>query len=80
MNGQVGQWGNSLAVRLPKNIAKELGVKVNDTINFTIENRKIVLEVVDDKPSFTLEELLKDYPDTQEEEVDWGHAVGLEAW
>lgn len=80
MTGQVGKWGNSLAVRLPKDMVQELGIKVNDTIDFTIEKGKIVLEVVEDEPSFTLEELLKDYPDTQEEEVDWGHGVGLEAW
>ncbi|WP_319420647.1 AbrB/MazE/SpoVT family DNA-binding domain-containing protein [Pleurocapsa sp. FMAR1] len=80
MTGQVGKWGNSLAVRLPKDIAEELDVKANDTVNFTIQKGKIVLEIVDKKPSFTLEELLNDYPETQEKEVDWGHAVGLEAW
>ena len=80
MTGQVGKWGNSLAVRLPKDITEELDVKANDTVNFTIQKGKIVLEIVKEKPSFTLEELLNDYPETQEKEVDWGHAVGFEAW
>lgn len=79
MTGQVGKWGNCLAVRLPKDITQELNVKANDTVNFAVENGKIIIEVVEARPSFTLEELLENYPDTQEE-VDWGCAVGHEAW
>ena len=78
MTGQVGKWGNCLAVRLPKDIIQELNVKANDTVSFSVVEGKIVLEVIDNKPSFTLEDLLSEYPETQEKEVDWGCAVGLE--
>lgn len=78
MTSQVGKWGNCLAVRLPKDITQELDIKPNDTIDFTIDEGKIVLEILSDKPKFNLEELLADYPDTQEEEVSWGSALGLE--
>ena len=78
MSVQVGKWGNSLAVRLPKNITDKLGVKVNDNVNFTIEKGKIVLKISDDKPKFTLDELLSEYPSDRETEIDWGCSVGLE--
>jgi antitoxin MazE len=32
MNVQVGKWGNSLAVRLPRNIVEKFGVKEGDSI------------------------------------------------
>ena len=78
MTGQVEKWGNCLAVRLPKDIIQELNVKANDTVSFSVVEGKIVLEVIDNKPSFTLEDLLSEYPETQEKEVDWGCTVGLE--
>ena len=80
MKGQVGKWGNSLAIRLPRELTEELQIECKTTVNLSIEKGKIVLEIENEKPEFTLEELLKDYPDTSETEVDWGCAVGNEAW
>jgi antitoxin MazE len=80
MKGQVGKWGNSLAIRLPRELTEELQIDCKTTLDLNIEKGKIVLEIVNEKPEFTLEELLRDYPDTPETEVDWSCAVGNEAW
>lgn len=40
---QVAKWGNSLAVRLPANLVKELGLREGDKIEF--EGDKRVLSV-----------------------------------
>jgi antitoxin MazE len=41
---QVSKWGNSLAVRLPKALVEELGLKEGDELN-VVAARKDVIEV-----------------------------------
>src|SRR5665213_2078038 len=41
---QVAKWGNSLAVRLPKKIVAELGLKAGDEVNLVAAGKK-ALEV-----------------------------------
>lgn len=79
MKTQVGRWGNSLAVRIPKYITEELSLESADEVDCRIENGKIVMELLrgDDDP--TLEELLA-MPLEREDEVDWGKPEGEEIW
>ena len=42
MKSQIGQWGNSLAVRLPKHISQSLGLKVNDRLSITEDGGRIM--------------------------------------
>ena len=58
MKSQVGQWGNSLAVRIPKHIVEALNLQVNDALEFTVKDGKAVLEPIPALPEFTLDELL----------------------
>jgi antitoxin MazE len=42
---QVSKWGNSLAIRLPKDVVEALGLKVGDELKVTASgDRKIALE------------------------------------
>jgi len=42
---QVAKWGNSLAVRLPKKLVDELGLKAGDEVNIVSSaNRRIEIE------------------------------------
>lgn len=76
---KVGMWGNSLGIRLPQTITKQVSLHEGALINISIENNKIILIPVPQK--YTLEELLKDAkPDMQHDELDWGEAVGEENW
>ncbi|MFZ2154577.1 MAG: AbrB/MazE/SpoVT family DNA-binding domain-containing protein [Bradyrhizobium sp.] len=50
---QVSKWGNSLAVRLPKKLVEELGLKEGDDVDVTATDAQtIVLSKCDDKGDF----------------------------
>ncbi|NJK57401.1 MAG: AbrB/MazE/SpoVT family DNA-binding domain-containing protein, partial [Pleurocapsa sp. SU_5_0] len=38
MKSQIGQWGNSLAIRIPKYAVEALDLKPNDAIECTVES------------------------------------------
>lgn len=42
----VKKWGNSAALRLPKNILEYLGVGYDDTVSYDFQDGKLVLEKV----------------------------------
>lgn len=79
MKAQIGKWGNSLAVRLPKYVIEELKLEVADKIDCRIESGRVVIELLKDDDDLTLEELLAMHLE-KEEEVDWGEAQGEELW
>jgi len=50
---QVSKWGNSLAVRLPKALVEELGLKEGDDVDVTsTDAQTIVISKSDDKGDF----------------------------
>lgn len=79
MKTQIGKWGNSLAVRIPKYIIEQLQLEMASVIDCRVEDGKIVMELLNDQEDYTLEELLA-MPLEKEGEVDWGEAQGEEVW
>ena len=76
---QIQKWGNSLAVRIPKPFALEVGLEQNSTVTVSVVDGKLVLEPV--KPDYTLAELLSQVtPENLHQEVETGAAVGSEVW
>ena len=74
---RVSKWGSSLAVRIPKAIAEEWGVKEGTQIELTRDSNGVNLR----KPKYTLEELLEGIEDADlHPEVDWGPPRGKEVW
>ena len=80
MNSSIGQWGNSLAVRLPKHVVQALNLKVNDRLKIKEEAGKIILEPLTELPELSLDELLSQITDEPEPEIDWGKSEGEEVW
>ena len=80
MKSQIGQWGNSLAVRLPKHISQSLGLKVNDRLSITEDGGRIILEPIQELEELSLDELLSQVIEPPEPEVDWGKPEGDEIW
>ena len=78
MKLQIGKWGNSLGIRLPRHITDLLHLAAKDRINCSVEDGKLVLEPVH-QPKYTLEELLAKVEDTGEE-ISWGNPQGKEIW
>jgi antitoxin MazE len=82
MKSQIGQWGNSLAFRIPKYVAESLNLQPNDTVECLVEDGKMILRPIRalPLPEFTLEELLAEVTEPPEGEVDWGTPQGEEVW
>lgn len=73
------KWGNSLAIRVPKSIAIQAGLKVKDALD--IEVRKgVVLLRPHLRRVYKLEDLVKRMtPRNMHKELDFGEPVGREA-
>ncbi len=46
MKTQIGRWGNSLAIRIPKYIADELALIVNGEVDCRLENGVLIIQTV----------------------------------
>lgn len=76
---QLVRWGNSLAVRIPKNVADEARLAEGDKLVLQVESPGNVAIKAVEKPS--LEELLeKITPENVHKEISWGKPLGNEAW
>lgn len=78
MKVRISKWGNSLALRIPGQLARELGIREGSELNLDREGETLVLGM---KKRPTLEELLERVtPDQVHREIDWGPPVGSEIW
>ncbi|WP_117169442.1 AbrB/MazE/SpoVT family DNA-binding domain-containing protein [Paraliobacillus sediminis] len=76
MNTKVQKWGNSLAIRIPSDVAKRIHVKQGSEIEITVEGITATLKSKNQKP--TLKDLVNQItPENQHREVDSG-SVGKE--
>ena len=77
------KWGNSLALRVPKAFADEIGASDGRAAEMSVSNGKLVVEVTRRrrKRRYAIDELVADIaPDNRHEEIDWGPPLGNEAW
>ena len=80
MKTRVQKWGNSLALRIPKSFADEVGLQKETPVEVSLADGKIVVTPVT-KSKLTLEQLLsKVTKENLHHEVDTGSAVGNETW
>jgi len=77
---KVQKWGNSLAVRIPKAFAEELGLDNNAVVEMALVEGKLVVQPAAPR-LWTLEDLLAQVtPENIHEEIESGESVGREAW
>lgn len=80
MQARVQRWGNSLAVRIPKPFALEIGLEQNSLVAVSISEGKLLLEPITE-PKYTLEQLLAQVTEANlHHEIETGEAVGHEMW
>jgi antitoxin MazE len=80
MKTRVQKWGNSLALRIPKSFADEVGLQKETSVEVSLADGKIVVARLTE-PKLTLEQLLsKVTEDNLHHEIDTGSAVGNETW
>jgi antitoxin MazE len=76
----VKKWGNSASVRLPAAIMEAAHLKLDDTVDVREEGGVIIITPVRPAPC-DLDELLAGItPENQHGAVDFGQAVGREAF
>ncbi|MCX6027280.1 MAG: AbrB/MazE/SpoVT family DNA-binding domain-containing protein [Chloroflexi bacterium] len=77
---RVQRWGNSLAIRIPKAVAAEVGLIDKAAVQLQVIQGKIILERTQ-SPEETLVQLLaRVTPENRHAEIRTGPARGGEAW
>lgn len=77
---KVQMWGNSLALRIPKSFAAEVGLDNDIAVDLALVDGKLVVTPL--RPArFTLDSLLAGITDDNlHAEIDNGEPVGKEVW
>jgi antitoxin MazE len=80
MKTQVQKWGNSLALRIPKPFAAEIGLQRNSTVEVSLEEGRLIIAPIPES-TLNLEALMAQVnEDNLHGEIEIGPAMGREAW
>jgi antitoxin MazE len=80
MVGNVAKWGNSLAVRIPQHLAKEIGLIDGGEVEIVAIDGNLTIKPRRQK-QYSLEELIAGItPENRHGEIDTGMSVGEEIW
>ena len=79
MRARVAKWGDSLGVRIPNALAREVGLDAGADVEVSVSGRKLVLAPA--RREYSLAELVaRITPRNRHKETDWGGPVGNESW
>jgi antitoxin MazE len=77
MQVQVARWGNSLGLRIPKDIAAQVGLREGVRVEIAAEEGRIIISPA--RRRYVLAELLEGMtPEAMHEAFDWGPDRGRE--
>jgi antitoxin MazE len=76
---KVAKWGNSLAVRIPQDVAREMGLVEGSDVSVSVKGGSMTIRPA--RRTLTLDELLDGVtPENAGGEFDSGPPVGREVW
>ena len=76
----VTKWGNSLGVRIPSALAKQIELTEGMQVGISIVDGKLVIQP-EHRQKYTLDELLDGMtPENCHSEVEMGEPIGNEIW
>lgn len=79
MIAKIQRWGNSLGLRIPKNVAQDIRLQEGSQVDLSIEEGRLIVAPL--KRKYTLKELADQItPENMHGETDWGPPVGNEVW
>lgn len=78
MHVPLRRWGNSLALRIPKAWAEELGVRDGSVLDVAVTRGRLVAEPVRAQAVSLRSLLAKVKPGNRHNETDWGRSEGEE--
>ena len=78
MEAKIQKWGNSLGIRIPIGITKELSLENGSIVDIAEKNNQILIKPVKKR---SLADLLSKVTDENiHDEFDFGNPVGKEIW
>jgi antitoxin MazE len=79
LRARIAKWGNSLGVRIPKAVAKEVGLDEGTDVDVRVSGKNLVLAPA--HREYSLQELVAGItPKNRHRETDWGAPIGNETW
>jgi antitoxin MazE len=76
---QILKWGNSLALRIPSALAKQMRVSAGEKVEIRLEGSKLVVEAAGEElPKFTQADLSRALKRTRRKEDSFGRPRGRE--
>ncbi|MBD2362733.1 AbrB/MazE/SpoVT family DNA-binding domain-containing protein [Anabaena sp. UHCC 0399] len=80
MVANVAKWGNSLAIRIPQNLAKEIHLTEGVEVELAVIDGSLVIKPINRK-RYSLDELIDAItPENLHGEINSGIAIGNEVW
>lgn len=80
MVSMIARWGNSLAIRIPQNLAKEIDLTEGSEVEMVLLDGNLVIKPKT-RRRYSIEELVQSItPDNLHSEVESGISVGTEIW
>ena len=80
MNTMVQKWGNSLALRIPWSVARDICLRQGSVVDIALIAGKIVVKPRR-RQHYTLAQLLRGVTKrNRHAELNWGRRVGQEVW
>ena len=80
MQATIQKWGNSLALRIPKAVAAQIGVVQGAAVDLAVESGALCVRPAAPR-ELRLDDLVASItPENRHDETDTGAAVGAEAW
>ena len=80
MHTRIQKWGNSLAIRIPKSFAAEVGLDQDSEVELSLLDGKLILMPITPQPVPLAALLAQITDDNLHSEVSTGDAVGNEGW
>ncbi len=77
MQVSISRWGNSLGLRIPKEVAGQLGLRPGAQVDVATEGSRIVISCP--RPRYRLEDLLATVTPDIRTAFDWGPDQGRES-
>ena len=75
---KAAKWGNSIGVRIPKDLANKTGIDVDSAVEIKEADGGVIIKPVETK-EYSLKELVKRItPRNRHSEIDFGRPVGKE--
>lgn len=75
----IAKWGNSLALRLPRHVAKDANLTEGAPVELTVRDGTVVVTPV--RKKYRLDDLLAQMNENNKHaETDWGEPQGDEVW